>query len=240
MASFRVALGFLAAFAAPLVSAAPSTFSPVKCPVVKDGRIPQTFTLKDFDNTTSPFDPNYSKGQNLSWSQIAKFPRTDSSRFDFVSAHNTTKPVEVTITDQSIFVPGGGAPQLGFRRAGFLMGNGTDETTVGVKTFHWSSKQPQPSFSQGFTSMNLTHEYMNAWHERNDYTGNQFSINAGVLLSQDYPANCSTSSACTATEKKLPKKAWKFLDHGNNVVFVTPILYDQWQNFAVTLDYDKK
>ena len=238
MVPIRRTFCFILALAIPFSSALPSPSSAVKCPIVKDGRIPPAFTLKDFDNTTSPFDPNYSKGQNLSWYQIARFPQTSPSRFDFVSVQNTTKPVEVTLTDQSIFVPGGGSPQLGFRRAGFLMGNGTDDTVVGVKTFHWSTKQPQPQFSQDFGGMNLSHEYMNAWHGRNDYTGNQFSINTGVLLSQDYPANCGY--ACIAAEKNLSKHAWKFLDHLNHVVFVTPIRYDSWQNFAVTLDYDKK
>ena len=239
MASFVSILCFLAAAAAPLAAALPSTPSAsVKCPLIFDGRIPAAFTLKNLDTNASPFNPNYTKGQNLSWSQIAHYPSLRPSRFDFVDARNTTKPIEVTITDQSLFVPGGGSAQVGFRRAGFLLGNGTDASNEGVATFHWSTRQPQPSFSQGFTGLNLTHEYMNAWHERNDYSGNQFSINTGIMLSQDYPANCST--ACTAFEQGLLKQTWKFLDRANNIVFVTPILYDQWQNFAVTLDYDKR
>lgn len=239
MAPVHSFLFFFAALTVPFVEALPAPPLLTKCPIIKDGRIPSNFALQDFDTSASPFDPKYSIGQNLSWSQITRFPQPlTRSRFDAVSSHNTTKPVEVTITDASVFLPGGGSPQVGFRRAGFLLGNGSDATNVGVKTFHWSVRQPQPLFSPNFTAMNLSHEYMNAWHERNDYSGNQFSINAGVMLSQDYPANCS--SECVAKEQALPRQAWKFLDHLNDIVFVTPIQYGSWQNFAVTLDYNAK
>lgn len=235
MATFLKAIVAIAVCCTPLTTAAPSS-SPIKCPITKDGRIPSNFTIKDFDTTLSPYDPNYSKGQNLSWSQIIKYPAPLSpSRFD---AQSHFKSLEVTITDESIFVPGGGSPQLGFRRAGLLIGNGTDATNVGVKTFHWSVRQAAPQYSKGFTGMNLTHEYMNAWHEANSYAYNQFSFNAGIMLSQDYPANCSAS--CIAVEQGLPKAAWKLLNRNNDIVYVTPIKYDAWQNFAVTLDYDQK
>jgi hypothetical protein len=235
MAPLFFALTLLAAF----VTALPSPQAPpslTKCPITKDGRIPSTFKLTDFDTTASPYDPNYSKGQNLSWSQIIHYPSPlPPSRFD---AQSKSKSLEVTITDQSIFVPGGGSPQLGFRRAGLLIGNGTDATNIGVKTFHWSVHQPQKQFSQGFTGMNLTHEYMNVWHEANSYSYNQFSFNTGIMLSQDYPANCT--KACIAIEQNLPKKAWKILNRNNDIIFITQILDNEWQNFAVTLDYNKK
>lgn len=86
--------------------------SAVQCPVVLDGRISQNTTLSGFD--TNAFNPGYSKGQNVSWSQILEFPTFAPSLFD-VSTPGSFKPLEVTIDDRSIFNPSGTNPQLGFR-----------------------------------------------------------------------------------------------------------------------------
>jgi hypothetical protein len=189
-----------------------------------DGRIPRDFALQTFDTTASPFNPTYSKGQNLTWSQIIKFADVSLSKFDIPAE----KAIEVTIDDRSIFVPGSGTPQVGFRRAGLLLGNGTDATVVGAKTFHWSVKQDLNA------KMNLTHEYMNAWHETNDYSANQFSFNTGVMLEQDHPTDSN------ATTTGLDKKLWKILNRDNDVIWATGIDWEDWQNFAVTVDYVKK
>ena len=210
--------------AATLSGAAPSFSSSIKCPITIDGRVAHNLTLETFDTTASPFNPYYSKGQNVSWSQILKFPNVSPSKFDIPA----DKAIEVTIDDRSIFVPGGGTPQIGFRRAGLLLGNGSDASNVGMETFHWSVRQDPKA------KMNLTHEYMNAWHERNDYSANQFSFNTGVMLSQDAP----TDSNVTTTG--LNKKLWKFLNNHNDVIWTTWIEWDEWQNFAVTMDYVKE
>lgn len=214
----------LAAALISLAAAVPTSSSAIKCPITMDGRVPLGMNLSTFDTTASPFNPDYSKGQNLTWSQIIKFPHVSPSKFDIPA----DKPIEVTIDDRSIFVPGSGTPQIGFRRAGLLLGNGTDATVVGVKTFHWSVKQDLKA------TMNLTHEYMNAWHETNDYSANQFSFNTGVMLEQDHP----TDSNVTTTG--LNKRLWKFLDRNNDVIWTTWIDWVEWQNFAVTVDYVKK
>jgi hypothetical protein len=135
-------------------AAAPGT---VKCPLVFDGRVKATAALTDFDSaSTSPFNPDYVKGNNLKWSQIIKFPQTSNARFD----NNSTKAIEVTISDASIF-----QSQQGFRRAGLQFqgdtNNGSPGTT-GVKTIHFSIKlDPQ-------RPLNLSHEYLNVWHESAD------------------------------------------------------------------------
>ena len=224
MASLSFPCAILIVVFAAISSAAPSSFSAVKCPITLDGRVLHGTNLSTFDTTASPFNPDYSKGQNLTWSQIIKFPSVTPSKFDIP----VDKAIEVTIDDRSIFVPGGGTPQIGFRRAGLLLGNGTDNTVVGVKTFHWSVKQNLKA------KMNLTHEYMNAWHETNDYSANQFSFNAGIMLEQDHP----TDSDVTTTG--LDKRLWKFLDRDNDVIWTTWIDWEDWQNFAVTVDYAKK
>lgn len=224
MVGFKITCLALIAATASAVPWPTSNFS-TKCPITLDGRVPRNDTLQTFDTTASPFNPDFSKGQNLTWSQILKLPAIAPSKFDLPGHY---KAVEVTINDHSIFVPGGGTQQLGFRRAGLLMGNGSDATNVGVKTFHWSVKQ------DFHAKMNLTHEYMNVWHEANDYASNQFSFNTGIMLEQDQP----TDSNVTTTG--LDKRLWKFLDRKNNVIWTKRIDWHEWQNFAVTVDYEKK
>lgn len=197
-----------------------------KCPITLDGRISTSTNLSTFDTLSSPFNPDYSKGQNLSWSEILLFPSIPPSRFD--SPIPLYKPLEVTISNASIFVPGGGSPQFGFRRAGLLLGNGSDASNVGVHTYHWSVMQDEKR------KMNLSHEYMNVWHERNDYTANQWSLNAGVMLEQDKPLDSNVST--TGLERRL----WKVLDKENDVVWTTGIKYGVWENWGLRMDVDEK
>ncbi|KAF9527578.1 hypothetical protein CPB83DRAFT_815371 [Crepidotus variabilis] len=195
--------------------------SPITCPIVFDGRVAKNLTLQDFDTDgLTPYQAGYVHGVNLTWSKIVQFPKAPPSKFD--STHD--KAVEVTISDGSLFQPGGGQVQTGFRRAGFLLGanNGSDASNVGVKTFHWSVKQDQ----NPRMGMNLTHEYMNVWHETNDYSHNQFSFKAGVVLF--VPKSNQTN-----------KRTWKITNYKDEIVWSTPIDFEDWQNFAVTLDYNK-
>ncbi|KAH9206600.1 hypothetical protein DL95DRAFT_486739 [Leptodontidium sp. 2 PMI_412] len=216
----------LAAAFAILSEAAPNhPKSAIICPITLDGRVSQNTTLETFDTAASSFNPGYTKGQNLTWSQILKFPPVSSSRFDIPAK----KALEVTISDASIFVPGGGQKQLGFRRAGLLLGNGSDASNIGVQTYHWSVMQPEDKKRR----MNLTHEYMNVWHETNDYSSNHFSLNAGVMLEQDKPKGGNV------TTTGLDKRLWKVLDRKNNIIWTTRIEWDGWQHFAVKIDYEK-
>ncbi|KAK3329790.1 hypothetical protein B0H66DRAFT_468785 [Apodospora peruviana] len=186
--------------------------APVKCPIVFDGRVKATTQLTDFDSySTSLFNAEYVKGQNLKWSQIVKFPTVNTSRFD----NDTHKPFEVTISDTSIF-----QTQKGFRRAGLQFQGDTNNgspASTGIKTIHFSIKQdPQ-------RALNLSHEYLNVWHEAADYSANQFNFEAGTILGQT----------------SLPRNTWKVLNRQNKQVWSTPIDNTEWQNFAITLDFGK-
>lgn len=133
------------------VSALPrSISSDTKCPIVLDGRVKTTLVPTDFDSySTSPFNPDYVKGQNLKWSDILKFP-TDAGNALFDNA--TYKPLEVTLSDASIF-----QTQKGFRRAGLQIQGDTNTgspANTGVKTIHFSVKQ------DATRPLNLTHEYL--------------------------------------------------------------------------------
>lgn len=121
----------------------------IACPIVLDGRVPVDTELADFDSyATSPFNPDYIRG-DAPFSETLLFPEdAPGSRFDGADF----KPVEVTISDESIF-----QDQQGFRRIGLQIQGDENEGgpgTVGVKTLHWSVKQdPARTF-------NLTHEYL--------------------------------------------------------------------------------
>jgi hypothetical protein len=202
--------------------APPKNTTTIQCPIIFDGRSPLNLTLPSFDSaSTSPYSPSYVKGENISWSSILLLPRAPPSRFDG-PAH---KPLEVTIDNRSLFRAGSNL-QSGFRRAGLLLRDdandpGADAADAGIVTFHWSVRQDWAR------PMNLSHEYMNVWHERADYGGNQFSFVTGVVLPGD---------GGTDTREDL----WRVQNRKNEFVFETPIIKDQWQNFGVSLDYGNK
>ncbi|KAJ4325768.1 hypothetical protein N0V94_000528 [Neodidymelliopsis sp. IMI 364377] len=207
--------------AAPLALAAPpvrphvraASGSNIKCPIVFDGRVPTNVSKSPTYFDTAPpntiFNPDYVKGNNLTWSSILKFPQ-DGSRFD--GADHTA--VEVTISDKSIF-----QQQQGFRRAGLQFSDDTPEGEggKGIKTLHFSVKQDPAR------PLNLTHEYLNVWHEAADYSNNQIQFQVGTLIDN-------------AASKK---NNFKILDRAGKQIWDIPINYKKWQNFALKLDYTK-
>jgi hypothetical protein len=199
----------------------------VQCPVIFDGRVLHNYSSDTFDSDIlSPYSTQYVKGENLTWSQIILMPRVAASRFDKRNIH---RPLEVTINDLSVFRSGQGL-QLGFRRAGLLLKNdknaaGADAADQGVVTFHWSVRQ-DPN-----RPLNLSHEYMNVWHERSDYNGNQFTFTGGVVLPVD---------GGTGIDTPEERNTWKIQDSKNEFLYQTLIQNETWQNFAVQLDYMKK
>jgi hypothetical protein len=84
----------------------------------------------------------------------------------------------------------------------------------------------------GVRKMNLSHEYMNVWHEKADYSGNQFTFVGGVVLPVD-------------GGKDTRGDVWRVQNWRNEFVFETPIEFGDgrgkgkkvWQNFGVGLDY---
>jgi hypothetical protein len=183
-----------------------------KCTIVFDGRVPLNTAPTFFDTyaTNTIFNPDYVKGNDLKWSQILKFPN-QTSRFD----GDKYTAVEVTLSDQSIF-----QKQNGFRRAGlqFLKDASDGEGGKGVKTLHWSVKQDPTR------PLNLTHEYLNVWHEAGDYSANQIQFQAGSIIGKG----------------SADKNNFKLLDRNGNSIYSVAIDQKEWQNFAVKLDYNKK
>jgi hypothetical protein len=210
-ASLLLALGATAVAAVPTDTRSLMSGS-VKCPVVLEGRVPASAALTDFDVKNDFFNSGYVKGNNLTWSEILLFPKVANSRFDNASH----KSVEVTISDKSIF-----QKQYGFRRAGLQFAKDTNTGSPGykgLKTLHWSVKQDSAR------ALNLSHEYLNIWHEAADYSGDQFMFQTGKMI--DHP--------------DMPANTFKFFDIKSKLLWSTPIDYSEWQNFAITLDIDKK
>ncbi|KAJ4414755.1 hypothetical protein N0V82_007747 [Gnomoniopsis sp. IMI 355080] len=205
--SLLVALGATAASAACVGRGSSAAIS---CPVVLDGRVPSNFSLEQFDSDNGLFNPDYVKGNNVSWSDALLFPSTANSRFDSAEF----KSLEVTINNASIF-----QTQYGFRRAGLQFAEDTNENStgyLGVKTLHWSVK------TDAQRALNLSHEYLNVWHEAADYSADQIMFQTGKMIDQpDLDAN-----------------AWKLFDRDNTLLWSTPVETETWQNFAVKMDID--
>lgn len=126
----------------------------VKCPITLDGRVAASLKPADFDSyATSPFNPDYVKGEGTKFSEILLFPDDAGlSRFDA----DDDKAFEVTIADDSIF-----QTQKGFRRAGLQIQGDTNEGspgTKGVQTIHFSVK------IDASKPLNLSHEYIVSSH----------------------------------------------------------------------------
>jgi hypothetical protein len=179
-----------------------------QCPIVFEGRVPVGTPSTFFDTSNALFNPDYVKGNDLTWSSILKFPAGTPSRFD--GANHTA--VEVTISDKSIF-----QKQLGFRRAGLQFSKDAPdgEGGKGIKTLHFSVKQDPAR------PLNLTHEYLNVWHESADYSHNQFQFTTGTLIDN----------------KSAKKDSFKVQDAAGKILWSIPISPRDWQNFAFNLDY---
>lgn len=192
------------------------------CPVVLDGRVPPTAELSDFDSSNGgswmPFNPDFVKGDSLLWSDIIVLPPVGgcngapTSRFDATSG---TIPVEVTLSDDSIFME-----QAGFRRAGLQFLADTNEgspASQGVRTVHFSAQM------DAGRPLNLTHEYLLVWHETAAYDANQFNFQAGTVIGQEATGRPDT---------------YKLMDREYKVLWETEMLEGEWQNFGITIDFD--
>ena len=72
--------------------------------------------------------------------------------------------------------------------------------------------------------LNLTHEYLNVWHETADYSNNQIQFQTGSLIGKS----------------DADKNSFKILDRSGTELWKVAIDKTQWQNFAIKLDYNNK
>ncbi|KAK3317931.1 hypothetical protein B0H66DRAFT_555839 [Apodospora peruviana] len=190
-------------FIAPLVAAQ-------ACTLQFDGRVPANLGAAGFDSANDVFSPTNVFGVGLSFSQLIQLPAITGSLFDA-----DTVPVEVTISDDSIF-----NGQTGFRRAELLpaSNSGTDPSTTGVKTLHFSVMKDAQR------ALNLSHEYQLVFLESNDFSTNQFVLKTGTILGQ-------------ATANPDTLQLFGNVNDGQ-LLFSTPFTPGVFNNFAVTLDFN--
>jgi hypothetical protein len=125
---------------------------------------------------------------------------------------------EVTISDKSIF-----NGQTGFRRAELLIASndGTDASTTGIKTLHFSLMKDL------IRPLNLSHEYQLAFLESADFSTNQFVLKTGTILGVN-TANPDTLQLFGNVNVNPPV-----------VLFSTPFTEGVFHNFALTLDFNE-
>ncbi|KAJ9137509.1 Glycoside hydrolase family 131 protein [Pleurostoma richardsiae] len=189
-----------------------------KCSLQFDGRVPSTFSPVSFDSANNGiFSSSNVFGQGLRLSQLIQLPAVTPSLFDV-----DTISLEVTISDESIFAPSADNVQAGFRRAELLPASntGTDPSTTGVKTVHFSVMK------DGQRPLNLTHEYQLVFLESNDFSTNQLVLKTGTILGQ------------ATTEPDTLLLFGNVDQDPPQILFSTPFADDVFHNFAVTLDFD--
>lgn len=189
-----------------------------KCTLQFDGRIPGTFTAASFDAANAFFSQSNVFGQGLKFSQLIQLPSVTPSLFD-----TATVPVEVTISDKSIFAPSADNVQTGFRRAELLpaSNSGTDPSTTGVKTLHFSVMK------DAARPLNLSHEYQLVFLESNDFSTNQLVLKTGTVI------------GAGAGDPDTLQLFGNVNDNPPKVLFSTPFKAGLFHNFAVTLDFNK-
>ncbi|KAK1758980.1 hypothetical protein QBC47DRAFT_436390 [Echria macrotheca] len=200
-------------FSSPVLLFALSSLAAAqKCKLQFDGRVPSNSALTGFDAANQLFSSANVLGAGLKFSQLLKLPAITGSLFD-----TNTIPVEVTISDASIF-----NGQTGFRRAELIpaSNSGTDPSTQGVKTVHFSLMK------DGQRPLNLSHEYQLAFLESADFSTNQVVVKTGTILGQN-TANPDTLQVIGNVNK------------GATVLFSTPFAAGVFHNFGLALDFNK-
>jgi hypothetical protein len=114
--------------------------------------------------------------------------------------------------------------QTGFRRAELLIASndGTDASTTGVKTLHFSIMKDTNR------PLNLTHEYQLVFLESNDFSTNQFVLKTGTIL-----------GANTVDPDTLQLFGNVNTDPVQTL-FSTSFAEGVFHNYAVTLDFDAR
>ncbi|KAK7449186.1 hypothetical protein VKT23_013332 [Stygiomarasmius scandens] len=215
---FSTVLASASFLASTLAAPAPASGN---CTVLWDGRVPQDSTPESFDQETSPFNNTVFLGQNQSWSQIVQFPDVPPSLFD-----TSTKPVEISIDNDSIFAFNATLIETGFRRTELIpaVDNGTDITS-GITTIHWSVR------TDAAHALNYSHEYQIMWHERTDLAADQLALKTGVPFA-------AAKEDITITNPQTLRVVGTNFDTPEKNEFVVDFDDDVWHNFAITVGWE--
>ncbi|CZT43332.1 related to endoglucanase c [Rhynchosporium secalis] len=171
---------------------------------------------------------------DLKWSGVLELPAVNYSlvrlklcpeiaglmrSFDYAR----TQAVAVTINDNSIF-----NAQTGFRRAEPskvlpLSNSGTDASTTGLKTLHFSIlKDPT-------RPLNTSHEYQLFFLESNDYSINQVVLKYGSLIGGN-PLGANPDTLFLQGNVNT---------NSSSTIFSTRFTEEVWHKFGLVLDFVK-
>lgn len=127
-------------------------------------------------------------------------------------------------SDSSIFAPSATNVQLGFRRAELLpaSNNGSDPSTVGVKTLHFSLLKDTSR------PLNLSHEYQIVFLESADYSTNQIALKTGQIIGTN-----------TTADRDMLQLFGNVNAVPLQTLFKTKFTPGTWHNFGVILDFNK-
>ena len=195
--------------------------------VLADGRVPINFSQADFDVAgTSPFSPDFTRAEDQPFSQIVQLPNDPPSLFD----GTTSRALEVTINDKSIFAPGG-KPQNGFRRAELMLASndGKDATVQGITTMHFSIKDDPAK------PLDFNHEYQPVFIETSDFSSHVWTLKTGVPFGTDP----TTVGDCEKKTLRLGSSTAGGADK-EEVLFQTAFDSGVWHNYAIQTDWDKR
>ncbi|CAL1713697.1 unnamed protein product [Somion occarium] len=199
-------------------------------PILWDGRAPFNLTSPDLDSSTGPYltvvkgsTENASHYSNLHGHALHPTPLWNK-----VLLIPAEQVISVSIDNTSVFIPGSGPPQLGFRRTEFIAAVNGDHDDLnpvlesGTTVFHFSIKKDERR------PLNYSHEYQIVFIEPSEGT-HVFGIQLG--------------SPFTNPTGKLPAKnahSFKVLDHDLNVLFTAPFTSGSWHHFAIQVDWTNK
>lgn len=206
------------------------------CNVTFDGRIARDAPVGLFASDQSPFSPKYVHGQNVTWDQIITFPPIKPTRLD--NAANA-KPIQVRIDDDSLFGSSSEGVETALRRAELLLTKRND-TVSGRKTWFYSFRA-----SSTTRPLNLTHEYVVAFHESQDFQADFYSVKIGTPMDAAVGYGRFIDGA-----NKTAHVTQDMMDRGQVIYvqgykwarpvqtyFMAPFALDVWHNFGLYLDY---
>ncbi|KAF2263366.1 hypothetical protein CC78DRAFT_603800 [Lojkania enalia] len=204
------------------------------CPMTFEGRIAQNATKALFTSAQSPFNPKYVLGQNVAWDQVISFPEVEPSIYDKAVG---AKAIEVTINDRSIFASSSEGPETALRRSELLINN-NPSTITGQKTWFFSL-HTSPS-----RPLNLSHEYLLAFHESQDYLADFWSLKIGVpMQGPEHYGQILGYQDEGVTQNMLDVGEVLYLQGYKWAVpiqtyFLAPFARNVWHNIGLYLDYD--
>ncbi|KAI9066003.1 glycoside hydrolase family 131 protein [Trametes sanguinea] len=205
--------------------------STVAASVIWDGRVPFNVTNADLDTSTGPYLTVVKGSENAThYDRLLGHSKTPTPLWNegLLPLIPREQVISVTIDNSSVFIPGGGPPQYGFRRTDLIAAVNGEHTELitrmesNTTVFHFSIQKDD------LRPLNFSHEYQIVFIEPNDGS-HVFWIQLG--------------SPFTDPTGPLPDPnahSFKVLDHALNVLFSTPFASNVWHNFAVQVDWNNR